>query len=84
MRCKKLLLEDLLPVCQYYAYMEVVEEDAEDLLQDLSAGDDLWQNYRAVKDQTEHFAMQRVAHAAHIYPIFREFFLPRVKGGRHA
>ncbi|MCD9150054.1 YeaH/YhbH family protein [Pseudophaeobacter flagellatus] len=83
-RCKKLLLEDLLPVCQYYAYIEVVEEDAEDLLQDLSVGDDLWQNYRAVKDQTEHFAMQRVAHAAHIYPIFREFFLPRLKGGQNA
>ncbi|WP_417714128.1 YeaH/YhbH family protein [Pseudophaeobacter arcticus] len=83
-RCKKLLLEDLLPVCQYYAYMEIVEESAEALLNDTEAGDDLWQNYRAVKSQAPHFAMQRVAHAAHIYPIFREFFLPRLKGGQNA
>ncbi|WP_297340326.1 YeaH/YhbH family protein [Pseudophaeobacter sp.] len=83
-RCKKLLLEDLLPVCQYYAYMEIVEESADALLHDSEAGDDLWQNYRAVKAQAPHFEMQRVAHAAHIYPIFREFFLPRIKGGQNA
>ncbi|MGR3621278.1 YeaH/YhbH family protein [Pseudophaeobacter sp.] len=83
-RCKKLLLEDLLPVCQYYAYMEIVEESAEQLLSDPEAGDDLWQNYREVKSQAPHFEMQRVSHPAHIYPIFREFFLPRVKGGQNA
>lgn len=87
-RCKELLLEDLLPVCQYYAYMEIVEESAEHLLHDPEAGDDLWQNYRAVKALSPHFEMQRVAHPAHIYPIFREFFLPRVqartKGGQNA
>lgn len=83
-RCKKLLLEDLLPVCQYYAYMEIVEESAESLLNDTEAGDDLWQNYRLVKAQAPHFEMQRVAHAAHIYPIFREFFLPRMKGDQNA
>lgn len=83
-RCKKLLLENLLPVCQYYAYMEIVEESAETLLNDTEAGDDLWQNYRLVKAQAPHFEMQRVAHAAHIYPIFREFFLPRLRGGQNA
>ncbi|OIQ38047.1 MAG: hypothetical protein BM558_12410 [Roseobacter sp. MedPE-SW] len=83
-QCRKLLLEDLLPVCQYYAYMEIVEEDADTVLNNPEAGDDLWQNYRTVKAQAPHFEMQRVSHAAHIYPIFREFFLPRIKGGQNA
>ena len=83
-RCRKLLLDDLLPVCQYYAYMEIVEEGADTVLNNPEAGDDLWQNYRTVKAQTPHFEMQRVSHAAHIYPIFREFFLPRIKGGQNA
>ena len=64
--------------------MEIVEESAETLLNDTEAGDDLWQNYRLVKAQAPHFEMQRVAHAAHIYPIFREFFLPRLRGGQNA
>lgn len=83
-RCRDLLLNDLLPVCQYYAYMEIVEESAEALLSNPEEGEDLWQNYRQVKEQAPHFEMQRVSHPAHIYPIFREFFLPRVKGGQNA
>ncbi|EBA18721.1 hypothetical protein RSK20926_13399 [Roseobacter sp. SK209-2-6] len=83
-RCRDLLLNDLLPVCQYYAYMEIVEESAETLLSNPEEGEDLWQNYRQVKEQAPHFEMQRVSHPAHIYPIFREFFLPRVKGGQNA
>lgn len=83
-RCRDLLLNDLLPVCQYYAYMEIVEESAEALLSSPEEGEDLWQNYRQVKEQAPHFEMQRVSHPAHIYPIFREFFLPRVKGGQNA
>lgn len=79
-RCKTLLLEDLLPVCQFYAYMEIVEEDAENLLSNAEAGEDLWQAYRQVKEEAKHFEMQRVAQASHIYPIFREFFLPKVAG----
>ncbi len=80
-RCKNLLLQHLLPVCQYYAYVEIVEESADQLLLNPEAGEDLWQNYREVKAQSAHFEMQRVAFAQHIYPIFREFFLPKVKGG---
>ncbi|WP_282093391.1 YeaH/YhbH family protein [Epibacterium ulvae] len=81
LRCKNLLLQHLLPICQYYAYVEIVEERAEHLLLNPDAGEDLWQNYREVKAQAAHFEMQRVAFAEHIYPIFREFFLPKVKGG---
>lgn len=83
-RCKALLLQDLLPVCQYYAYMEIVAENAEQLLNNPELGEDLWQNYREVKAEAAHFEMQRVSMPAHIYPIFREFFLPRMKGVQNA
>ncbi|MGR3758525.1 YeaH/YhbH family protein [Roseobacteraceae bacterium NS-SX3] len=82
-RCKALLLNDLLPVCQFYAYVEIVDEAADMLLANPEAGEDLWQNYRIVKSQAPHFEMQRVSQPSHIYPIFREFFLPKVKGARH-
>ncbi|CUH89095.1 hypothetical protein PH5382_03041 [Phaeobacter sp. CECT 5382] len=83
-RCKHLLLNDILPVCQYYAYMEIIAEMSTALLNSPETGDDLWQNYREVKAQAPHFEMQRVSMPEHIYPIFREFFLPRVKGGQNA
>lgn len=84
LRCKKLLLEDLLPVCQFYAYVEIVDEDADMLLSNADAGEDLWQAYRQVKEAVQHFEMQRVSLPSHIYPIFREFFLPKIKGAQNA
>ncbi|WP_293573365.1 YeaH/YhbH family protein [Phaeobacter sp.] len=83
-RCKSLLTEDLLPVCQYYAYVEIVDEGADMLLENPEAGEDLWQNYREVKAKARHFEMQRVSDPSHIYPIFREFFLPKGKGAQNA
>ncbi|MVO14919.1 YeaH/YhbH family protein [Parasedimentitalea huanghaiensis] len=83
-RCKTLLLQDLLPVCQFYAYVEIVDEDADMLLSNAEAGEDLWQAYRQVKSKVQHFEMQRVSLPSHIYPIFREFFLPKIKGAQHA
>lgn len=83
-RCKSLLLEDLLPACQFFAYVEIVDEGADMLLGNSEAGEDLWQAYRQVKDKARHFEMQRVSLPSHIYPIFREFFLPKIKGAQHA
>lgn len=78
-RCREILIEHLLPVSQFFAYVEIVQEDALLLLDDSSVGEDLWQNYRQVKESVRHFEMQRVAEPNHIYPIFREFFLPKEK-----
>lgn len=78
-RCRRLLTEELLPKCQFYAYVEIVEEAAQMLLDNNEVGEDLWQNYRQVKEGARHFEMQRVSEPAHIYPIFREFFLPKEK-----
>ena len=73
-KCRKVLAEELIPICQYYAYVEIVGEEDEALLRDSSAGADLWQAYKKVDAQFAQFEMRRVAEPGHIYPIFRELF----------
>jgi uncharacterized sporulation protein YeaH/YhbH (DUF444 family) len=73
-KCRKVLAEELIPICQYYAYVEIVGEEDEALLRDSSAGADLWQAYKEVDAQFAQFEMRRVAEPSHIYPIFRELF----------
>jgi len=63
-RCTDLIAQ-LLPMCQYYAYVEITE-----------AGDKpLWQTYSHLpKEWEDVFAMQHIKSAADIYPVFKELF----------
>jgi hypothetical protein len=79
-KCEALLNQHLLPVCQYYAYIEILPESDTALLNDAAAGADLWQAYRRVKAQWSNFEMLRVTEPAHIYPMFRELFAKKQKG----
>jgi uncharacterized sporulation protein YeaH/YhbH (DUF444 family) len=56
---------ELLPLCQYYAYIEITQ-----------AGDKpLWQTYSHLSSEwPETFAMQHITGAADIYPVFHELF----------
>jgi uncharacterized protein len=62
-RCRSLLAENLLPLCRYYAYLQVAEEEQ-----------NLWQEYAQVAAETKHFAMRKVTEASQIYPVFRQLF----------
>ncbi len=73
-KCRNILIDDIIPQCQYYAYVEIVGEEDEKLLSDSTAGADLWQNFLQVKEAHRQFEMRRVAEPGHIYPIFRELF----------
>lgn len=79
-RCEMLLQERLLPVSQYYAYVEIVREGDDELLTSQAQGGDLWQTYRRVKEDWPNFEMQRVSEPAHIYPVFRSLFTPGKRG----
>lgn len=59
------LIQQLLPLCQYYAYVEITD-----------AGDKpLWQTYSQVaRSHPEAFAMQHISGPGDIYPVFRELF----------
>ena len=77
-RCLELLNQDLLPQCQYFAYIEVAPEDGMPSMQSVA-----WGGYQEVAEANAHFAMKRVTNAGEIYPVFRELFAAQpAKEGR--
>ena len=66
----ELLQSQVLPISQYFAYIEVAPES-----QRGSDSDSVvWSGYEDLVDANANFAMRRVASAADIYPVFRELF----------
>ncbi|MEQ1808082.1 MAG: YeaH/YhbH family protein [Burkholderiaceae bacterium] len=62
-RCRQLLAERILPLCRYFAYVQVAEEEQ-----------NLWEEYAQLAGQAKVFAMRKVTEASHIYPVFRDLF----------
>ena len=62
--CSRILQEQLLPWCQYFAYIEITEGEPQNL----------WYEYMKVAEQSKHFAMQKIRSPSDIYPVFRELF----------
>ncbi len=81
-KCQKLLNEKLLPLCQYYAYVEIAHPSEEGDIPSDEDGADLWQTYRQVEAENANFQMRRVSEAAQIYPVFRGLFSADRKGER--
>ncbi|HUY04933.1 MAG TPA: YeaH/YhbH family protein [Rhodocyclaceae bacterium] len=64
-RCRELLVATLLPMLQYYAYIEISAAKPQSL----------WLEYQWVREtHPARFAMQRIAGLPDIYPVFRELF----------
>jgi uncharacterized sporulation protein YeaH/YhbH (DUF444 family) len=63
-----------MPLCQYFAYVEIVDERELDMFQTSAGGAELWQSYRAVREEWENFEMKHIARPSDIYPVFRELF----------
>lgn len=62
-RCRELLNDKLLPLCRYYAYVQVAEEEQ-----------NLWEEYTQLLEFHRHFAMRKATSADQIYPVFRDLF----------
>ncbi|WP_058554025.1 YeaH/YhbH family protein [Thiohalocapsa sp. ML1] len=62
--CRDLLIERLLPLMRYYAYVEITPRQHQSL----------WYAYQDVKAAHPHFAMEEIGGADDIYPVFRELF----------
>jgi uncharacterized sporulation protein YeaH/YhbH (DUF444 family) len=76
----RMLTDDILPVCQYYAYLEV-GRDAEHFPPGFMRRDsDLWQTYTMVQRSGAPLAMRKVTHRRDIYPVFRELFQKKTQG----
>ena len=66
--CRDLLIQSILPLTQYFAYVEIEAEEPQSL----------WHEYERVKAASQRFAMQRILTLEDIYPVFRELFKKKV------
>jgi len=79
-RCVTLLGGEVLPLCQYFAYVEVGDGMGGSLT-GLSRDSDLWRAYSEVAPAHPHFVMRRVSDPSQIFSVFHELF---AKGGVRA
>jgi hypothetical protein len=67
-----ILDRDILPITQYFAYVEVSGGVGELLKTDSN----LWRSYAPFATTHANFAARRVADRGDIYPVFRDLFTP--------
>jgi uncharacterized sporulation protein YeaH/YhbH (DUF444 family) len=63
-----LLKQHVLPLCQYFAYIEVNDEGGREL------NTDLWRTYEHLVKSGSPIAMRKVSERNQIFPVFRELF----------
>ncbi|KUM25305.1 hypothetical protein AU467_05015 [Mesorhizobium loti] len=73
-RCIELLDRRLMRLCQYFAYVEIIDERESHIFGSTENGTSLWRAYSAIDEQWPNFQMRRIAAPADIYPVFRELF----------
>jgi hypothetical protein len=78
-RCITLLDKEIMRLCQYYAYVEIIDERERHIFGTTENGTSLWQAYSVVNDNWPNFQMTRIAEAADIYPVFRQLFTKQAK-----
>ncbi len=66
-RTMSLLEQEILPLCQYYAYIEVCDDE-------LFGDSMLWGGYSDLVDRYPHFARANVCDPSDIYPVFHNLF----------
>jgi len=73
-RCVEMLNQDLMPICQYFAYIEILDEREMEVFSSEESGAELWRAYRMVARDWKNFATKRIAKPQDIFPVFRELF----------
>jgi uncharacterized sporulation protein YeaH/YhbH (DUF444 family) len=73
-RTGTMLRDGVLPLCQYFAYLEVGRENETPHMGFVQRQTELWRTYEAVAKAGADFAMCKVRHRAEIYPVFRKLF----------
>jgi len=73
-KCVDILRNELMPACQYYAYVEILDQREMDAFSNEENGAELWRSYRGVGTDWPNFVTKRIAKPGDIYPVFRELF----------
>lgn len=64
-KCKELMMQSILPMVQYFTYIEIGEQDPQEL----------WRLYTELKSRfNDRFAISKVRNNSEIFPVFRELF----------
>ena len=79
-RTARLLIDVILPVCQYYAYIEVGRESEHGMPGFPRGPTDLWRTYEQLVASGAPMVMKKVRHRREIFPVFRELFAKRPAG----
>ncbi|MDI7861188.1 YeaH/YhbH family protein [Rhizobiaceae bacterium n13] len=82
--CVYLLDREIMKLCQYYAYVEIIDERESDIFRMTDNGTSLWKAYRQVSERWTNFQMTRIARPSDIYPVFHKLFAKhhdQAKGG---
>jgi uncharacterized sporulation protein YeaH/YhbH (DUF444 family) len=67
--CRDILIDNLLPNCQYFSYIEITNNEHQAL----------WTTYETIRDDyPDYFALQHIREVSDIYPVFRELFHKKV------
>jgi uncharacterized protein len=67
--CRDIMVNDLLPKCQYFSYIEITNNEHQAL----------WKTYESIHAQyPDLFALQHIRGLDDIYPVFRELFCKKV------
>jgi uncharacterized protein len=72
--CVELLNGEIMPLVQYYAYIEILDEREMEVFASEDSGAELWRAYRTVAEAWDNFATKRIARPADIFPVFHELF----------
>ena len=72
--CVELLSEKILPVTQYFAYIEIGEPTRDEGVGFYAYAKDLWRGYSELAKTAPNFALKRVSDRADVYPVFRQLF----------
>lgn len=64
-KCRDLLIEEIMPVVRYFAYVEIKPERQQSL----------WEAYASVGARCPNFASRQIRGYSDIYPVLRELFL---------
>ena len=78
--CVEMLDTQIMPLCQYYAYIEILDEREMEVFGSEESGAELWRAYRALATRWPNFATKRIAKPSDIFPVFRELFRKEESG----
>lgn len=67
--CYELLQDKIMPLLQYYAYVEIMPRHHQSL----------WEAYKKLQNAYPNFAMENIDQVSDIYPVFRELFKRKIK-----